>query len=325
MPCYNPMNVRYYDDCGKKRLFWSREDCILFYERDGLPEGDNVLQLPCSGCLGCRLERARQWAVRCMHEASLYEDNCFVTLTFNPEAYAKYCPTGSLDRRHVQLFLKRLRRRFFDRKIRVFYCGEYGKKNGRAHYHLLLFNFDFPDKIYEKTVNGNHYYKSSVLDEIWSDPESGKNIGMSIIGELTYASAGYVARYNLKKVNGKGKDEAYQRIDAVTGEVIQLYPEFCQSSLKPGIGKPWFDKYGMTDIFPLDEVVVEGTKNRPPRYYDKLLEKVNPELFLDIKQRRIDKFKMLNCDDRLWRRLKVRLRKKEIEIGKLVRDLESGS
>lgn len=46
-------------------------------------------------------------------------------------------------------------------------------------------------------------------------------------------------------------------------------------SLKPGIGRGWFDKF-YTDVYPRDEVVVRGKAMRPPRYYDTLFEAVDP-------------------------------------------------
>lgn len=327
MSCYFPMNVRYYleEETGKKRLFWSRQDTYDFYRSDKLPQGDNFMQLPCSACLGCRLERAAQWAIRCVHEAQLYEDNCFVTLTFNPKAYSKMCPYGSLDKRHVQLFMKRLRKRYSGRKIRVFYSGEYGPARGRAHYHLVLFNFDFKDKVYWKTVNGNPYYLSQELQSIWSDVDTGETNGFAVLGALSYESAGYVARYSLKKVNGKAKRDAYEKIHPDTGEITTVIPEFCQASLRPGIGKEWFDKYGLTDIFPRDECVVKNFLRRPPRYYDKLLERSNPDMYKLVKDRRVLKLLSFSEEERKWKRLQVKFRKKEIEIAKLIRIIDSGS
>ena len=78
--------------------------------------------------------------MRCLHEASLYDNNCFITLTFNDEYVMP-----SLDKSIFQKFMKRLRRMFPDARIRYFMCGEYGDKLSRPHYHACLFGFDFPD------------------------------------------------------------------------------------------------------------------------------------------------------------------------------------
>ena len=139
MPCYFPLQAVFAEFAdGKKKPFfpdWAKQAF-----RKGKFVKD-ITSVPCGRCMGCRLEKSRQWAVRCVHEAKFYEDNCFVTLTYAPEHLPK---DGSLNRKHVQDFIKRLRRRLDDRKIRVFYCGEYGDKLRRPHYHLCLFNCDFP-------------------------------------------------------------------------------------------------------------------------------------------------------------------------------------
>ena len=143
-------------------------------------------------------------------------------------------------------------------KVRVFYCGEYGDKLGRPHYHAVLFNFDFKDKVYWRTVNDCKYYTSPSLSELWP-------FGHSTIGAVTFESAAYVARYTTKKITGKDAEAHYKKVDADTGEIVKVLPEFCGMSLKPGIGKPWLDKYGKTDVFPYDECVARGARCKPPR------------------------------------------------------------
>ena len=152
MPCYFPLQATFsLRSDGKKDIRFSNVNAELF--KAGLkPVGDNNLSLPCGRCMGCRLERSRQWAVRCLHESKCYDDNCFVTLTYSPEHLPK---GGTLVRKHLQDFIKRLRTANLDRKIRVFYCGEYGSELSRPHYHLCLFNFDFLDKEKFCKIQGN--------------------------------------------------------------------------------------------------------------------------------------------------------------------------
>ena len=115
----------------------------------------------CGQCYGCRLERSRQWAVRCMHEAQLYDFNSFITLTYRSDTF-------SLDYTDYQLFMKRLRARFDHARIRFYMCGEYGDINGRAHFHACLFNFRFPDLVYyKKTASGAKLYTSQILEDLW--------------------------------------------------------------------------------------------------------------------------------------------------------------
>ena len=167
---------------------------------------DLPLEIPCGQCIGCRLERSRQWAIRISHEASLHEHNSFITLTYNNENLPKDL---SLDVTHFQKFLKRLRAHTEDpdsdlypnilsqsKKPRFFHCGEYGEKFARPHYHACMFDLDFADQKHWKTINGNKHYTSETLEKIWP-------FGFSTIGDVTFESAAYVARYVTKKITGK--------------------------------------------------------------------------------------------------------------------------
>lgn len=188
MPCFHPI-----DGFRSKLPGPSGKRGITFNPREGY--ADIPIQVPCGQCIGCRLEKSRQWAIRCEHEASLYTNNCFLTLTYND----KYLPiNNSLNLRHFQLFIKKLRKKH-GKNIRYYHCGEYGELNLRPHYHALIFNFDFKDKIHYKTHKDNKYYVSKELDALWSDPETKEPLGYCVIGDLTFESAAYVARYCLKK------------------------------------------------------------------------------------------------------------------------------
>lgn len=248
-----------------------------------------VIEVPCGQCVGCRLERSRQWAVRCVHEASLWEANCFLTLTYAPE----HLPAlGSLDKRDFQLFMKRLRERvgFFDVSLwqwlpRYFHCGEYGERNGRPHYHACLFGFDFPDRVLFKTVRGVRLYTSVLLDEVWG-------LGQSTIGDVTFESAAYVARYVMKKVTGPKAPFEYSVVDESTGELYlsAVEPEYVTMSRRPGIAHAWYEKFG-SEVFPSDEVIVRGHSCRPPRYYSKIFEAAHADLYEDVKRKRRAEFR----------------------------------
>ncbi|UOF78714.1 replication associated protein [Microviridae sp.] len=231
------------------------------------------LDLPCGQCIGCRLERSRQWAVRMMHEASLHLDNCFVTFTYAPEHLPRDL---SLNKRHFQLFMKRLRKRCG--KVRFFHCGEYGETTGRPHYHAILFGFDFPDKVFYSGDGENRVYTSELLDELWG-------FGECKIGSVTFESCAYVARYILKKVTGDAAEQHYLRCDEF-GEAFSITPEYVTMSRRPGIAYEWFRKFG-NEVFPSDEVISRGHAVRPPRYYDNLLELAEPSVFDSVKRKRI--------------------------------------
>jgi len=274
MTCYTPLKAHRLDD-----------GTISFKARTG--EGD-AIDLACGQCIGCRIGRSKMWAVRCMHEASLYENNCFLTLTYSDE----HLPIdSSLDYSHYQGFMKRLRKRYQGIKIRFYMCGEYGDLNYRPHYHAIIFNHDFHDKeLFFSSKSGHKVYRSQQLEELWK-------FGQSSIGNVTEQSAGYVARYVVKKIIGRGHDinpktgkrfdAVYDRVNPETGEIYKVIPEFTRMSLKPGIAQGWFDKF-YNDVYPLDAIVTEGGRRmKPPRYYDKKYDAIEPYEFEAIKQERI--------------------------------------
>lgn len=242
----------------------------------GVVKGQEFLAVGCGKCVGCRLEYSRQWAVRCYHEAQLQAENAFVTLTYAPE---RLPPGGTLVRRDTQLFVKRLRKHFAPRRVRFFLCGEYGSHGLRPHYHALLFGIDFPDKLfYFTTEAGERIYTSEVLSGLWS-------LGFATTGAVTFKSAAYVARYVVKKISDVDGGWKPYSVDAETGEVLARLPEFVGMSLKPGIGEGWLSRY-RDDVYPSDEVVVQGRLMKPPRYYDKLLERGAPDVLEGIKGER---------------------------------------
>lgn len=297
MACYHPITAWHSKDVnpsGKRSLVFSPKRAL---------QPDDPIEIACGQCVGCRLERSRQWAIRCLHEAQMYESNCFITLTFSPEALQQRENPWSLDVRDFQLFMKRLRKKFGD-GIRFFHCGEYGEKQGRPHYHACLFNFDFPDKQLWRVANGHRLYISEALSELWP-------YGFSTIGDVTFESAAYVARYIMKKVTGDSADEHYLWVDENTGEAFPKKPEYTTMSRRPGIGKQWFEQF-RSDVYPSDFITVGGKKMRPPKYYDRLEEATRPYEFDEIKEARKEKaldYQDNNTDERLAVREKVQLAK----------------
>lgn len=300
MPCYHPQPAKKIID--KIGNFQIRSDVMR----------------PCGQCIGCRLEKARQWAMRCMHEASLHEENCFITLTYNNQNLPRDL---SVHKRDVQLFFKRLRKKLDGKSIKYYACGEYGDKGGRRmlygpdalgrpHYHACLFGHVFPDS---EVLHAGHYnyfknhfkqskdftlYNSQELADIWGN-------GFVTIGELTFESAGYVARYCMKKITGEKKAEHYGNKN----------PEF--ALISKGIGREWFKKY-KTDCYPKDFVTLNGRKMKPPIYYDYLLDKENPKALERIKASREEKKVLMKPKER------VRIEKvKHVQTKTLQRSLHN--
>jgi len=269
MPCYHPL--RAFKTAGGDVVFSELRRYDIAYQ----------LSLPCGQCYGCRLERSRQWAMRCMHEASAFDVNAFVTLTYDD---AHLPSDGSLRYRDYQLFMKRLRKVFAPRQARFYMGGEYGSETFRPHYHACLFNVDFADKVpFKKTGSGMMIYTSSILEQLWP-------FGLSSIGDVTFESAAYVARYCMQKVTGRGAASYYERIDPDTGEIYSLTPEFNKMSLKPGIGATWYSRF-KSDVYPHDYVVVRGKEVKPPKYYDTLFDLADPFSMDEVKMARVEKAK----------------------------------
>lgn len=261
--------------------------------------GGRSLLLPCGQCVGCRLEKSRQWAMRAMHEASLHAQNCAVLLTYSPEAIP---PGGALRYRDYQLFMKRLRRKVGP--VRFYMCGEYGTQNLRPHYHAIFFGYDFPDKLYiGKSPAGSELFSSAALNRLWG-------FGQCSVGEANFKSAAYIARHNLAKVNGPLADANYERIDMTTSEIIRVPTEFNRMSLggrgDGGIGFRWFNKYS-SDVYPVDRCVVNGREVRPPKYYDALYKRRDRVGLEEIKaQREYKSYVSETWKDNVPERLSVR-------------------
>lgn len=238
----------------------------------------------CNKCIRCKLKRALDWSIRIMHEASLYSDNCFITLTYDD----LNLPDGrSLLKSDFQKFMKRLRKhavKMRGRSLRYYACGEYGDRFGRPHYHAILLDFDFKDKVFLRySAGGERIFSSKCLESLWS--VKSVKIGICEIGSVTSQSAGYVARYCTKKITGDLAVEHYRYVDAV-GRDCWRVPEFSLQS--QSIGKPWLERFH-SDVYTSDFVLVGGAKLRPPRAYDKIFEVLYPEDFSRIKRLRRDR------------------------------------
>lgn len=270
--------------------------------------GQSNMKLPCGQCVGCRLEKSRQWAVRCHHEAQLHPQNSFITLTYSDDNLPPY---GTLIKRDLQLFLKKLRKKY-PQKIRFMGCGEYGSTYGRPHYHACLFNIDFDDKLLFKEENGIKLFTSAKLDKVWG-------LGMCTVGDVTFQSAAYVARYIMAKINGRDAHTHYQTFDPLTGEVIQLLPEFITMSTKPGIASGWYDKY-QSDAYPDDFIIINNKKIRPPKFYDNKFELDSPDDFEKLKERRLLAAKR-HPENNTKKRLRVRETLHNLKANRLIRNL----
>lgn len=239
----------------------------------------SFIEIPCGKCIGCRLEYSRQWANRCMLELQYHDSAYFVTLTYDdfniPVSYYPDPETGeaqkcyTLCKRDYQLWMKRLRKAFPDDKIRFFASGEYGSDTLRPHYHAIIFGLHLDDLTVYKQQRGYTYYNSPSLQRTWTN-------GYAVVGAVTWETAAYVARYVMKKATGFLEREY---------ELLNIEPEFSLMSRKPGIARQYFDDH--PDLYDYEYINVStpdgGRKFRPPRYYDKLFDVVDPDRMSEIK------------------------------------------
>lgn len=271
-------------------------------------QGAKAFSLPCGQCLSCRLSRAQEWATRIMHEVSMHEFAWFLTPTYSDE----HLPADfSVSVRAHQDFIRRLRGEVG--ALRFFGVGEYGGRFGRPHYHTIIFGPDLPGRVpLRKSPSGEVLYSSPLLERVWP-------FGECAIGTVTTQSAGYVARYTVKKVGGDPASEHYRRVHPVTGEVVQVRPEFAVMSRRPGIGAGWFDRFA-SDAFPSDFVIVDGRKRPVPRFY-KLRLSEREQLAVTSKR----KAKALrHSADQTDARLMVRTEALRLRVQRLRRGLDDG-
>lgn len=299
--CYKPLSAR------------RAPDGTIVFTASGAFCAD-PLKLPCGQCIGCKLDHGKRWATRIMHQAQTAREDvspknpngkpsCFVTLTFDDQ----HLPLNrSVHVRYIQLYIKRLRNLGY--KFSYYACGEYSpEKERRAHFHVCLLGVDFSkDRIFQKkSKTGFPLYHSKELDDCWDHQ------GLAWIGDLTWDSASYTARYVTNKITGPMAVDYYRHTDPDTGEVFQLKPEFATMSRNPALGKDWIKKY-MFPTFRDDSVIVKGKATQPPPYYTKELEKHDPELHSEIKLKRITaikKFEKNNTPERLSAAEVIKLQK----------------
>lgn len=242
MACFHPLEA-YRTRAGEVRI------------GKQLPDSQ-PLSLPCGGCIGCRLDRAKSWALRCHLELQGHRSAVFTTLTYNEKNVP---PT--LRKRDLQLWLKRFRKALGPtRPIRFFASGEYGEKNQRPHYHAILYGIDVS--------------ASGEIEATWRK-------GYCKTVPVTPAAIAYVAGYTSKKVGfrlARG-----ERVDPETGEVYEWEPPFVQMSRRPGIGaraKQWPESWREFGIH-------NGKRVPVPRYlHEAWREQATPESIAQLEYER---------------------------------------
>lgn len=285
------------------------------------PSGIEIT-VPCGKCIGCLLDKSRSWATRSMHEYQIQkevygQESCFVTLTFNDEMLHQREKPDSLNKKEFQKFIKRMRKAIserYNKEIRIFGCGEYGSKSFRPHYHLIIYGFNFPDRKIFKYKKGIAYYRSEFLESIWKPPYSEKGYGFSVIGDCTFESSAYVARYCTKKI-------MHNYDERLKGKE----PEYIISPRKVGLGYEYFVKY-YKDIFNHGYVTLPNGKTMfIPTYYVNKLKDFDYDLYEEYRLKNLT-FMLEQCYkenvDETVQRLQAREELKKMQCDRLIRVYE---
>lgn len=224
---------------------------------------DTGLCFPCGQCLACTIKRRREWVSRLYLEFCVNDKAIYVTLTYDEDNIPV---DRCLDKRHLQLFFKRLRKSLPQRRIRYYACGEYGEKTKRPHYHAIIYGISYYEAPLSELVE---YFK-----RVWK-------LGGVYLGYVSHDSISYVAGYVTKK-------QADRRDDSVV-------PEFSVMSRRPAIGAPaipyiveTLKKIGGNDLPPY--IRIGGKKYVIPKYLRNKLYEIlyDPEYVEALKQNKLE-------------------------------------
>lgn len=258
MTCYHPVAIEIlkpthsqYDPKHKIRYLGAAKDLLDIEDVYSTAVSDIKL-IPCGKCIGCRIDKARDWAVRICCEMQVHENpSWFLTLTYDND----HMDSLSLDKEHVRKFIKDLRNYVyykFDTSIRYFLCGEYGDNSGRRHYHVIVFNLPKGDISPRSSSNGFIYYESKVISDIWSK-------GYVVIADLNLNTASYVARYTLKKQGLKKYED------------LNVQAPFILMSTRPGLGYDYLIAH-KDSLIERPYILIDHNFYSLPRYFKRVLE-----------------------------------------------------
>lgn len=244
MECSSPLSASFDSD---GRITFSAKNASCEY----VP-----FRVPCGKCLACRLNRAREKAVRAFHESQMHDSSMFLTLTYNDE----HIGDSRLHYRHFQLYMKKLRKRTAN-KLTYMVTGEYGEQTKRPHWHAIIFGYEYPDKKRVRSTELEHsVYESRLLESDWP-------LGFCEFGGVTIDSASYVARYAAKKlVHGHDQDHDFHPIHRTSG--------------RNALGKRWIEKYHEQTFTHGYVRLPNGEKTGIPRYYKDWYKKHHPNKWL---------------------------------------------
>lgn len=204
----------------------------------------------CGKCMYCRNKRVAGWSARLMNQDMHSCMSFFITLTYAPDTLM-FCPKGrpTLYPSHLQNYWKLLRKKFRNKTLSYYACGEYGSNRQRPHYHALLF------------INDTKISAMNALKAIESEWKHGE----TFVGTVTGESVAYVLKYLSKRpsvpqYSGDKREREFQR-------------------MSKGLGKNYLTEgkkqWHLNDLTERAYIPLQGGGRAPlPRYYkDKIYTK----------------------------------------------------
>jgi len=265
MICLNPLTAYENPEKGRPIFGWA-----------GFSQGLREIKLPCQKCASCVHNYYSFWATRGYYELLNWSQNWFVTFTYNDKHLPK---NRSLSKKEFQKFIKTLKKNFGSSKenpVRQIYCGEYGEKTKRPHYHAIFFNLNLDDLVEKRLSDQGHLcYTSETLTKLW-----GK--GDVEISEATPATIAYLFKYILKKKSRKEKQKPLSiEHDGITYDVEH---EFIEASRNPGIGAHLRQSQSIRKGF----LSLDGKIKALPKYFLEYLKTTDPRYYEELKNQRHD-------------------------------------
>lgn len=304
----------------------------------------DYMYIPCRKCEECKAKYAQDWSIRCYHEFQVREVGAFITLTISDEeagnfandkkaqnSYCRKCKNGdryyrypinfSLNKKFILDWLKKFRDylyRQYNVSIRYFGCGEYGEQDERPHYHILIFGYNFPDKMrYSISSKGVPIFVSQELSEQWK-------YGICTIQEINHRACMYTAKYCTKKMHftedidiietyygrepeflfmSKGNcqsnrcpyiDDIIKNCKGIKSlrELYNPYCDFCNKT-RGGLGYDWLKRYWQ-DMIKIGYILIDGIKYQIPDYYMKIIKLTDEKIYDKLKLEKLNKVDELN-------------------------------
>lgn len=256
--------VAYQEEEGKKPIFLKSEN-YEFYLR-AYSKTSRVLLIPCGNCPNCLKRKAQEWTARLLKEKESHPFAYFITLTYEKLYDEETGEFKDINKRDIQLFLKRYRKQF-GVNLKYYVCGEHGETTNRPHYHAIFFQ-DKP--LDDLKFYADNLFISDSFAKCWSH-------GNCLISkQVNDRSIKYTIAYTLKKL---GEEKVVLMSKGLGLDYLKTNKE----SIK--------DHDGF--------YITNGYKQKPPTYFVRKLkesEDINDIEYLKLKDEEPKASRLLNWD-----------------------------